>query len=83
MNEHACRMLTIQICMFSCSVFGSNAIAFRNLGVVSKIVKYLHIQDTLLQEASVRALYHLSRDPANCVIIHKNGGVKVRYRELY
>ncbi|XP_046859302.1 outer dynein arm-docking complex subunit 2-like [Xenia sp. Carnegie-2017] len=61
----------------SCSVFGSNAIAFRNLGVVSKIVKYLHIQDTLLQEASVRALYHLSRDPANCVIIHKNGGVKL------
>ena len=40
-------------------------------------MKYLYIEDTPLQEATVRALYQLSRDPANCAIIHKHGGVKV------
>ena len=61
-----------------CSVFGDNARAFRTSGAVSKIVKYLYIEDTSLQEATVRALYQLSRDPANCAIIHEYGGVKVR-----
>jgi hypothetical protein len=62
---------------FRCGVFGDNAKAFRTSGAVSKIVKYLYIEDTPLQEATVRALYQLSRDPANCAIIHKHGGVKV------
>ncbi|CAB3991792.1 Armadillo repeat-containing 4, partial [Paramuricea clavata] len=60
-----------------CGVFGDNAKAFRTSGAVSKIVKYLYIEDTPLQEATVRALYQLSRDPANCAIIHKHGGVKL------
>ena len=60
-----------------CGVFGDNAKAFRTSGAVSKVVKYLYIEDIPLQEATVRALYQLSRDPANCAIIHKHGGVKV------
>ncbi|XP_028392957.1 armadillo repeat-containing protein 4-like [Dendronephthya gigantea] len=60
-----------------CGVFGDNARAFRTSGAVYKIVKYLYIEDIPLQEATVRALYQLSRDPANCAIIHKHGGVKL------
>lgn len=67
---------------FRCGVFGDNAKAFRTSGAVSKIVKYLYIEDTPLQEATVRALYQLSRDPANCAIIHKHGGVKVRINTI-
>lgn len=50
---------------------------FRNSGAVSKVVKYLYIEDPPLQEATVRALYQLSRDSENCAIMHKYGAVKV------
>ena len=58
-------------------MFGNNAKVFRTSGAVSKVVKYLYNEDSSLQEATVRALFQLSRDPANCAIIHKYGGVKV------
>ncbi|NXV10532.1 ARMC4 protein, partial [Cettia cetti] len=60
-----------------CCMWGSNRVAFGETKAVAPLVRYLKAKDPLVHRATALALYQLSEDPNNCVIMHENGVVKV------
>lgn len=61
-----------------CCMWGSNRVAFGEAKAVAPLARYLKAKDPLVHRATALALYQLSEDPNNCVIMHENGVVKVR-----
>ncbi|NWX55949.1 ARMC4 protein, partial [Promerops cafer] len=60
-----------------CCMWGSNRVAFGETKAVAPLARYLKAKDPLVHRATALALYQLSEDPNNCVIMHENGVVKV------
>ncbi|NXR27444.1 ARMC4 protein, partial [Cinclus mexicanus] len=60
-----------------CCMWGSNRVAFGETKAVAPLTRYLKAKDPLVHRATALALYQLSEDPNNCVIMHENGVVKV------
>ncbi|KAM4906325.1 LOW QUALITY PROTEIN: outer dynein arm-docking complex subunit 2 [Sylvia borin] len=60
-----------------CCMWGSNRIAFGETKAVAPLARYLKAKDPLVHRATALALYQLSEDPNNCVIMHENGVVKL------
>ncbi|NWV84151.1 ARMC4 protein, partial [Dasyornis broadbenti] len=60
-----------------CCMWGSNRVAFGETKAVAPLVRYLKAKDPLVHRATAQALYQLSEDPSNCVIMHENGVVKL------
>lgn len=63
-----------------CCMWGSNRVAFGETKAVAPLARYLKAKDPLVHRATALALYQLSEDPNNCVIMHENGVVKVRWK---
>ncbi|KAM7070055.1 outer dynein arm-docking complex subunit 2 isoform 1-T1 [Acridotheres tristis] len=60
-----------------CCMWGSNRVAFGETKAVAPLARYLKSKDPLVHRATALALYQLSEDPNNCVIMHENGVVKL------
>ncbi|XP_037984154.1 armadillo repeat-containing protein 4 isoform X1 [Motacilla alba alba] len=60
-----------------CCMWGSNRVAFGEAKAVAPLARYLKAKDPLVHRATALALYQLSEDPNNCVIMHENGVVKL------
>ncbi|NXH44000.1 ARMC4 protein, partial [Dicaeum eximium] len=60
-----------------CCMWGSNRVAFGENKAVAPLARYLKAKDPLVHRATALALYQLSEDPNNCVIMHENGVVKL------
>ncbi|NXA91790.1 ARMC4 protein, partial [Melanocharis versteri] len=60
-----------------CCMWGSNRVAFGETKAVAPLARYLKAKDPLVHRATALALYQLSEDPNNCVIMHENGVVKL------
>ncbi|XP_041344945.1 outer dynein arm-docking complex subunit 2 [Pyrgilauda ruficollis] len=60
-----------------CCKWGSNRVAFGETKAVAPLARYLKAKDPLVHRATALALYQLSEDPNNCVIMHENGVVKL------
>ncbi|XP_071284859.1 outer dynein arm-docking complex subunit 2 isoform X3 [Agelaius tricolor] len=60
-----------------CCMWGSNRVAFGEAKAVAPLARYLKSKDPLVHRATAQALYQLSEDPNNCVIMHENGVVKL------
>uniref|UniRef100_A0A8C9N3J3 Outer dynein arm docking complex subunit 2 n=1 Tax=Serinus canaria TaxID=9135 RepID=A0A8C9N3J3_SERCA len=60
-----------------CCMWGSNRVAFGDTKAVAPLARYLKAKDPLVHRATALALYQLSEDPNNCVIMHENGVVKL------
>ncbi|NXO70612.1 ARMC4 protein, partial [Phainopepla nitens] len=60
-----------------CCMWGSNRVAFGESKAVAPLARYLKAKDPLVHRATALALYQLSEDPNNCVIMHENGVVKL------
>lgn len=63
-----------------CCMWGNNRVAFGETKGVAPLARYLKSKDPLVHRATALALYQLSEDPNNCVILHENGVVKVRWK---
>lgn len=63
-----------------CCMWGSNRVAFGEARAVAPLARYLKAKDPLVHRATALALYQLSEDPNNCIIMHEHGVVKVRWR---
>ncbi|XP_030799786.1 armadillo repeat-containing protein 4 [Camarhynchus parvulus] len=59
-----------------CCMWGSNRVAFGEAKAVAPLARSLKSKDPLVHRATAQALYQLSEDPNNCVIMHENGVVK-------
>jgi len=62
-----------------CCLWGSNRVAFGETKAVAPLVRYLKSNDPSVHRATAQALYQLSEDPNNCITMHENGAVKVRW----
>uniref|UniRef100_A0A8C3URH2 Armadillo repeat containing 4 n=1 Tax=Catharus ustulatus TaxID=91951 RepID=A0A8C3URH2_CATUS len=60
-----------------CCMWGRNRVAFGEAKAVAPLARYLKSKDPLVHRATAQALYQLSEDPNNCVIMHENGVVKL------
>ncbi|TPP61578.1 Armadillo repeat-containing protein 4 [Fasciola gigantica] len=60
-----------------CCSWGTNRIDFGRAGAVAPLVNYLHSPDINVHRSTARALFQLSRDPKNCVVMHEAGAVKL------
>ncbi|NXL75566.1 ARMC4 protein, partial [Leptocoma aspasia] len=60
-----------------CCMWGSNRVAFGETKAVAPLARYLKAKDPLVHRATALALYQLSEDPNNCIIMHENGVVKL------
>ncbi|NXO84154.1 ARMC4 protein, partial [Sitta europaea] len=60
-----------------CCMWGSNRVAFGETKAVAPLARYLKAKDPLVHRATALALYQLSEDPNNCVIMHEKGVVKL------
>nr|XP_030120309.3 outer dynein arm-docking complex subunit 2 isoform X1 [Taeniopygia guttata] len=60
-----------------CCMWGNNRVAFGETKGVAPLARYLKSKDPLVHRATALALYQLSEDPNNCVIMHENGVVKL------
>ncbi|XP_074049151.1 outer dynein arm-docking complex subunit 2 isoform X2 [Macrotis lagotis] len=60
-----------------CCMWGRNRIAFGEHKAVAPLVRYLKSKDTNVHRATAQALYQLSEDANNCIIMHENGAVKL------
>lgn len=74
-NDKLRRHLAEAICC--CCMWGRNRVAFGEHKAVAPLVRYLKSNDTNVHRATAQALYQLSEDADNCIIIHENGAVKV------
>ncbi|KAH8860119.1 Armadillo repeat-containing protein 4 [Schistosoma japonicum] len=59
-----------------CCTWGTNRIDFGNSGAVTPIVNYLKSTDINVHRSTAKALHQLSRDPNNCISMHRVGVVK-------
>lgn len=66
-----------------CCMWGSNRVTFGESKAVAPLVRYLKSNDPLVHRATAQALYQLSEDPSNCITMHENGVVKVRWKFSY
>lgn len=64
-----------------CCTWGSNRVSFGDAGAVAPLVGYLKSRDKAVHNSTVRALYQLSKDPNNCITMHREGVVKVSCSE--
>lgn len=64
----------------SCCMWGSNRVTFGETKAVAPLVRYLKSNDPSVHRATAQALYQLSEDPNNCITMHENGVVKVRWK---
>lgn len=55
-----------------CCIWGNNRKEFGARDVVKPLVKYLKSKDTFVYKAAAMALFHLSLEPENCVVMHEN-----------
>lgn len=60
-----------------CCMYGSNRASFGDAGAVAHLVDYLRSKDKAVHRSTVMALYQLSIDVNNCIIMHSEGAVKV------
>lgn len=60
-----------------CCVWGSNRTSFGDAGAVPPLVHYLKSKDSAVHKSTVMALYQLSKEPNNCIAMHRRGAVKV------
>lgn len=60
-------------------MWGRNRVAFGESNAVAPLVRYLRSNDPSVHRATAQALYQLSEDPNNCITMHENGVVKVRW----
>ncbi|NXD25842.1 ARMC4 protein, partial [Spelaeornis formosus] len=60
-----------------CCMWGTNRVAFGETKAVAPLARYLKAKDPLVHRATALALYQLSEDPKNCVIMHESGVVKL------
>ncbi|XP_041825021.1 outer dynein arm-docking complex subunit 2 isoform X6 [Melanotaenia boesemani] len=74
-DERLRRHLAEAICQ--CCVWGKNRKSFRVAGAVVPLTRYLKSEDGLVLNSTVMALYELSKDPHNCIIIHEKGAVQM------
>lgn len=58
-------------------MWGSNRGSFGDAGAVPPLVRYLKSKDSAVHQNTVMALYQLSKDPNNCITMHRKGVVKV------
>ncbi|XP_016151818.1 PREDICTED: armadillo repeat-containing protein 4 isoform X3 [Ficedula albicollis] len=61
----------------NCCMWANNRVAFGEAKAVAPLARYLKSKDPLVHRATALALYQLSEDPNNCVIMHENGVVKL------
>lgn len=55
-----------------CCIWGNNRKEFGAREVVKPLVKYLKSKDTFVFKAAAMALFNLSLEPENCVVMHEN-----------
>lgn len=60
----------------NCCAWGNNRVAFGKEGAVAPLAKYLRSTVAAVRHATAMALHQLSRDPHNCVTMHKSGVVQ-------
>ncbi|RXN05799.1 armadillo repeat-containing 4 [Labeo rohita] len=60
-----------------CCTWGSNCVSFGEAGAVAPLVHYLRSKDPSVHQATARALFELSKDPNNCIMMHENRVVKL------
>lgn len=58
-------------------MWGSNRASFGDAGAVAPLVRYLKTKDRGVHQSTAMALYQLSKDPNNCITMHRKGVVKV------
>lgn len=61
-----------------CCMWGGNRTSFGDAGAVPPLVHYLKSKDGSVHKSTVMALYQLSKEPNNCITMHRRGAVKVR-----
>nr|XP_006811379.1 PREDICTED: armadillo repeat-containing protein 4-like [Saccoglossus kowalevskii] len=62
-----------------CCMWGNNRVSFGQHGAVAPLVKYLKSPNKDVHRATAEALFQLSKDPENCITMHENGVVKIRF----
>ena len=60
-----------------CCGWADNRTEFGKNGAVGPLVDYLRSSDFRVKRATVKALYELSAEPDNCVVMHESSAVKV------
>ena len=60
-----------------CCTWGNNRVSFGQADAVAPLVRYLKSKNLDVHRSTARALYQLSRDPDNCIVMHSSGVVKV------
>ncbi|XP_047139282.1 outer dynein arm-docking complex subunit 2 isoform X1 [Hydra vulgaris] len=59
-----------------CCTWGNNRVSFGQAGAVAPLVRYLKSTNSDVHLSTTKALFQLSRDPNNCIVMHSNGVVK-------
>ncbi|XP_034027915.1 armadillo repeat-containing protein 4 [Thalassophryne amazonica] len=59
-----------------CCILGCNRISFGEAGVVAPLVHYLKSSNSAVHQTTAHALFQLSKEPNNCITMHKNGVVR-------
>lgn len=58
-----------------CCAWGSNCKEFGRLGAITPLVQYMADADPEVHRTTALALFHLSRNPFNCITMHESGVV--------
>eukprot|EP00730_Choanoeca_flexa_P006648 TRINITY_DN12194_c0_g3_i3.p1 TRINITY_DN12194_c0_g3~~TRINITY_DN12194_c0_g3_i3.p1 ORF type:complete len:1042 (+),score=233.77 TRINITY_DN12194_c0_g3_i3:40-3165(+) len=59
----------------NCCIWGNNRVSFGAENAVAPLAKFLKSKNTGVKCETARALHELSKDPDNCVVMHKAGVV--------
>lgn len=60
-----------------CCEWGDNSSEFGKLKTVAPLVGYMNSKNKAVLKGVCIAMYHLSKDPINCVTMHNCGIIKV------
>lgn len=60
-----------------CCKWGKNRELFGSQNAVAPLVKYLKSPNSDVHASTAKALHQLSKNPANCIVMHENGVVRV------
>ncbi|CAH1134699.1 unnamed protein product [Ceutorhynchus assimilis] len=58
-----------------CCAWGSNCKEFGRLGAITPLVQYMADGDPVVHRTTALALFHLSKNPFNCITMHESGVV--------
>ncbi|XP_076253243.1 armadillo repeat-containing protein gudu isoform X2 [Rhynchophorus ferrugineus] len=58
-----------------CCAWGSNCKMFGRLGAITPLVQYMADNNTEVHRTTALALFHLSKNPFNCITMHESGVV--------